>query len=252
MSIQEYVQVVLKRWWVILLVTASAAVAAYGFSKLQTPLYRSQATYTVLFNRLDTGAQSFADTLLNTYVSLVRQPDELQGISDELGLDQSGDFLMEYVRLQGQADSTNIVIQADYFDPASAQALAAAVGERLNARVVEANRNLEGEDRAYLQRVQKAKAAGLAKPKTRTNVIAAVLLGGVIGVLLSFVLEYLDDTLKTAGDVERFAGLVTIGAIPALGRAPTRGGGRTRPAVASGLVSGGGRQRPPRNGKEPS
>ncbi len=156
MSIREYVQVVLKRWWVILLVAASAAVAAYGFSKLRTPIYRSQAIYTVLFNRLDTGAQSFADTLLNTYVSLVHQPDELQGISNQLGLDQSGDFLMEYVRLQSQADSTNIVIQADYFDPASAQALAAAVGERLNERVVEANRNLEGEDRAILERVQSA------------------------------------------------------------------------------------------------
>ena len=251
MSIQEYVQVILKRWWVILLVTATAAVAAYGFSKLRTPIYRSQAIYTVLFNRLDTGAQSFADTLLNTYVSLVRQPDELQSISDQLGLDQSGAFLMEYVRLQSQADSTNIVIQADYFDPASAQALAAAVGERLNARVVEANRNLEGEDRAILQRAQSATAASLAKPKTRTNVIAAVLLGGVLGILLSFVLEYLDDTLKTAGDVERFAGLVTIGAIPASGRAPARGG-RTRPAVASGFVAGGGQQRPPRNGKERS
>jgi capsular polysaccharide biosynthesis protein len=28
------------------------------------------------------------------------------------------------------------------------------------------------------------------------------------------VLEYLDDTLKTATDVERFVGLATLGAIP--------------------------------------
>ena len=112
------------------------------------------------------------------------------------------------------------------------------MGERLNARVVEANRTLEGEDRAFLQRVQSARPAGLAKPKTSTNVIAAVLLGGVLGVLLCFVLEYRDDTLKTAGDVERFAGLVTIGAIPSGGRQAARGGGRP--------------PRPRRSGKEPS
>ena len=39
----------------------------------------------------------------------------------------------------------------------------------------------------------------------------------VIGLLLAFLLEYLDDTLKTADDVERFASLSVLGAIPVVG-----------------------------------
>ena len=41
MQLQDYINVLVKRWWVVLLVAASAAVAAYGFSKAQTPMFRS-------------------------------------------------------------------------------------------------------------------------------------------------------------------------------------------------------------------
>jgi capsular polysaccharide biosynthesis protein len=44
--------------------------------------------------------------------------------------------------------------------------------------------------------------------------MAGAILGLVLGVLLAFVLEYLDDTLKSSGDVERFTGLTTLGVIP--------------------------------------
>ena len=249
MRIQDYAQVIMKRWWLVLLVTLSAAVAAYGFSKVRTPIYRSQAIYGVLFNRLDTGGNMFADQLLNGYVNLVYQPDQMQAISDQLGLDQPGQALLEYVRLQPQPDSMRIVIEADYFDPASSQAIANAVGEQLNAFVVEANRNLQGEDRVSLLRAQSAQTGYLAKPNTRVNVLAGALLGGVVGLLLTFLLESLDDTMQSAADVERFAELTTIGAIPAGGAPDRLRRAPLRPGVASGLIAGrgGGRGSPGRS-----
>src|SRR6476661_2290892 len=163
MRIQDYLKVVWKRWWVIMLVTIVAAVAAYGISKAQTPLYRSQATYGVFFNRIDTGANSFAAALFNGYVNTVYQPDQLQAISNQLGLDKSGQELMQYVRLQSQPDNQQIVIEADYFDPGQAQALAAAVGENLNAVVAELNRNNTSQDKVFLRRSQSALSAWKAK-----------------------------------------------------------------------------------------
>ncbi len=235
MHIQDYINVLRKRWWLIVLAGLSAAAAAYVFSKLQTPLYRSQATYQVLFNRLDTGGNFFADTLLNSYIGLVYQPSRMQAISDQLGLDQPGTALMEYVRVQPQPDSLKIVIEADAFDPETSRSLATAVGSMLNEKVVEANRTLQGEDRAFMTLVQEARAGDLAKPQTKINVLAGGLLGGVLGVLLAFILEYMDDTLKTAADVERFAGLTTIGAIPGSRAAGSRRA-RLRPAMAAGII----------------
>jgi capsular polysaccharide biosynthesis protein len=236
MQINDYLNVLRKRWWVILLVAFSAAAAAYGFSKLQTPLFRSRVIYQVLFNRLDTGSNMFVDNLLNSYVGLVYQPDQMQAISDQLGLDvQSGEALMKYVRIQPQPESMRIVVEVDYFDPGEARRIASAVGGMLNARIVEANRNLEGEDRAFLQLAQSAQVGVLAKPQTRINVLAGGLLGAILGLLLVFILEYMDDTLKTADDVERFAGLPTIGTIPSGAAA---GGRWARPLGSAGFVAG--------------
>ncbi len=240
MQIQDYVNVIWRRWWIILLVMFSAAVAAYGFSKLRTPIYRSQAALTVIPNRIDTGAISFADRLLNGYISLAYNPNDLQSISDQLRLDRSGSWLMEYVRVQGQPTQLKIVVEADYYDPENAQRLAASVSERLMAAVAEQNRTATGEDRLNIKQTQSAMAAWKAKPNTRINVLAGSILGAILGLLLAFMLEYADDTLKNSADVERFAGLTTIGAIPSSAWDQGRARRRLRPAVASGFIASGG------------
>jgi uncharacterized membrane protein len=67
----------------------------------------------------------------------------------------------------------------------------------------------------------------------------------VVGALLAFVLEYLDDTLKTSEDVERFTGLTLIGSIPVAGNAASaspKSKGRFPAAMVSILTLIGGRR----------
>jgi capsular polysaccharide biosynthesis protein len=237
MQVEDYVRVVWKRWWIIGLIALTAAVAAYVFSKLQQPEYRSQARYSVLINRLDSGANAFANQTLNNYRNLVYNKDQLQGVNNQLGLDRSGEYLLEYVRVQPQPDQLLMVIEVDWETPAGAQQIAAAVGERLNASVVEANRTLQGEDRVSLRLIESPQVGYLAKPITRVNVLAGAILGLILGVLLAFVLEYLDDTIKTAGDVERYTELITIGAIPSAAAQGGRSRPRLRPAQAAGIIA---------------
>ena len=56
------------------------------------------------------------------------------------------------------------------------------------------------------------------------------MLGLFIGTLLAFLIDYLDDTLKTAADIERALGTVTLGRIP-------RGAGLLAPPDASTTTS---------------
>jgi capsular polysaccharide biosynthesis protein len=44
----------------------------------------------------------------------------------------------------------------------------------------------------------------------------AGILGGFVAVLLVFVLEYMDNTLKTQDDVAKYLNLGTLGAIPVM------------------------------------
>ncbi|MGB8957927.1 MAG: polysaccharide biosynthesis tyrosine autokinase [Candidatus Aminicenantales bacterium] len=51
-------------------------------------------------------------------------------------------------------------------------------------------------------------------PRTKLNLALALLLGLFGGVCLAFFAEYLDNTIKSAEDVERLAGLPSLGVIP--------------------------------------
>lgn len=52
------------------------------------------------------------------------------------------------------------------------------------------------------------------KPNKKLNVAVAVVLGLVVFTLLAFILEYLDNTIKTPDDVARELGVAVLGVIP--------------------------------------
>jgi capsular polysaccharide biosynthesis protein len=213
MELRDYINVVVKRWWVIALTFITAAVAAYGVSKLIPQTFRAQAQYLALANQADNGLNIVLRSSMNSYRELVLQPLVLDEISQQLGLDISGERWMRDVNIQPRPDEQKIVIEVDAPRLADAQAMADAVGERIVAEVNRINATLEGTARINVTRIQPARLIAI-QPNTRINVFAGALLGLLIGILLAYVLEYLDDTLKDTGDVERFVGLTTLGAIP--------------------------------------
>jgi len=51
------------------------------------------------------------------------------------------------------------------------------------------------------------------RPRTMTNTLLAAVVGAMIAVGAAFLIEYLDDTVKSPDDVRRVSGLATLGAI---------------------------------------
>ncbi len=213
MQLTDYVNVLVKRWWVVALALLAAVVAAYGVSKLLPQTFRAQAVYLAFANQADNGLNIVLRNSMNSYRELVLQPDVLDQISQQLGLDVSGERWMEDVNIQPRPDEQKIVIEVDAPALDQAMAMADAVGARIIAEVNRINATLEGTARINVQQIQRARLVSIS-PNTRVNVLAGAILGLIAGILLVFVLEYLDDTLKSSADVERFVGLTTIGAIP--------------------------------------
>ena len=213
MPLRDYVTVLLKRWWVIALAVLAATLAAYGVSKVIPKTYRSQAVYLALANQADNGLNIVLRNSMNSYRELVLQPDVLDQISQGIGLDISGEAWMQDVNIQPRPDEQKMIIEVDAPTLDQSMAMADAVGERIVAEVNRINATLEGTARINVQRIQQARQIAI-QPNTRINVMAGALLGLMVGVLLAFGLEYVDDTLKNSRDVERFVGLTTIGAIP--------------------------------------
>jgi capsular polysaccharide biosynthesis protein len=215
MQLTDYAIVLRRRWWVILLVAAAAAIGAYIFSKVQTPLYRSEASYLVVPNRADNGLSIVLQNNMDSYKVMALAPIQLEQISQQLKLDRNADWMLEHVRIQAQTDTRLMIVQADYpQDPAMAPRLADAVGNNMVALVSSLNQSIEGTDRINMRVNQPARPATLYRPQTRINVLAGGVLGLVLGLLLAFALEALDNSLKSAADIERYVGLTTLGAIP--------------------------------------
>jgi capsular polysaccharide biosynthesis protein len=215
MKLQDYIAVLRKRWWVIVLTACVAAVVAYGVSKLQPRIYTSQAVYLFIANQADNGLNITLRDTMNSYKESVQQPDVLEQISQQLQLDISGERLMEDVDMQALPDEQKLIIEVENRIPDQAQRIAEAIGQRVEEEVNRRNALFEGTSRIYVQPIQKARfPTGPSSPNTKINVLAGLILGLVVGLLLAFVLEFLDDTLKTSDDVERFVGLTMLGAIP--------------------------------------
>jgi capsular exopolysaccharide synthesis family protein len=52
------------------------------------------------------------------------------------------------------------------------------------------------------------------KPNLRSNLTKAILIGLFVGVLLALLFEYLDDTVKTSGEIERRGRMPVLGTLP--------------------------------------
>jgi capsular polysaccharide biosynthesis protein len=217
MQLADYIIVLRRRWWVIMLVAAAAAIGAYVFSKLQTPVWRSEASYLVVPNRADQGLAITLQNSMDSYRVMALAPTQLEQISQQLKLDRDADWMLKYVRIQAQTDTRLMIVQADYpeaQDSGTAQRLADAIGNNMVALVSSLNQSIEGTDRINLRVNQPARPAIRWRPQTRINVLAGGMLGLILGLLLAFAIEALDDSLKSQADVERFVGLPTLGAIP--------------------------------------
>src|ERR1043165_2221029 len=219
MLLSDYVNIIRRRWWVILLTAFVAAASGYAFGKLQFylggALYRSEATYQVVANQLDNGLYIVLQNKMNSYRNLALAPKELDKISQQLKLDRDADWLLnKHVAIQAQPDEQKMVIQVTYPDPGVAPKLADAIGANMVGLVAAQNASLEGSSRIHVIELQSARPAALYWPQTKIIVAAAGVLGLVLGLLLAFGLEALNNALKSPADVERFVGLTTLGAIP--------------------------------------
>jgi capsular polysaccharide biosynthesis protein len=65
---------------------------------------------------------------------------------------------------------------------------------------------------------------GPVEPNVLMNMAIAFIVSLMIGLGIAFLLEYMDDTLKTEADIEKYLGLPTIAMITRLGQEESKQG----------------------------
>jgi len=216
MQLRDYWRVLSKRWWIIVLIALVTSATAYGYSKLQQPLYRSSATLYVTPRRYDYGLTMVIQNLMRQYSQQLESDMFLNKVSEDLKLDLPAATLKSRIHTSGTVDNLAIRIDVDDSDPAKAQAIAGALGKEFLANHEIRMEQVEKADKVDVYMYDNPTPATLYRPRTKVNTIAGGLLGLLVAGVIVFFLEYLDDTIKTPADVERYVAAPVVGNIPSL------------------------------------
>jgi len=220
MELADYFRILRTRGWIIVVVAVVAAVSAFGFSKLQRPIYKSSMQVTVLPARNDLGLAETTKNLLRAYVTIIDTKRFAQQVLDRFQqdgkpLDMTAQQLKNNVIIASYEDKN--VIQIDVKDRDGEQANRIALTW---AREFQDWRNTENDKVRKEDRVDVVLGDNPIyskyRPQTTINTAAGGIFGVLLGALIVAALEWIESGLvRTPADVERKLGLAVLGVIPA-------------------------------------
>jgi capsular polysaccharide biosynthesis protein len=218
MDLREYGRVLIRRGWIVVVVAIVGALGALLFSRLQTPIYRSTITMSVMPSRSSDYGQSLAiKNLMRLYGQQMQTKTMAQQVIDQLQLDIPAEKFLGGVEVSpNEADLTIQVAVKDAnieMVPRMVQALA----ENFVIFHQQENLQMDQNDRILVNLLDNATPAEKFSPKTTINVIAGGILGGLAGVIAIFVIEYIQSGyIRKPEDIERALKLTVLGTIPTI------------------------------------
>jgi len=228
MELRAYLDVLKRRWWILILLPLVLGVAAFVYSKQLTPMYR--ATATILVNQTQSpGVVQYNDVLTserltNTYAEIVERSVVLTESLTRLGLPLTEDELAARISVTPVRNTQLLRITAEDADPA----LAASIANVVSQVFINDNANQLAGRPGTVSITDLAKTpSSPSSPNTRMNVVLGVMIGMLLAGAVVWMQEYLDDTIKNAEDVEATVGLPTLGVVSRFanpgGRQPVTG-----------------------------
>lgn len=214
MELSDYFRILRQRGWLILLLAVLTAAAAFGFSKIQTPVYKSSLRMLVQPARTDFGQAQAAQQLLRGYVQWIRSGYRAADVIDELKLDMTPGQLLSDVEVASDDSSFVIQLNVENTDPNLANDIARTWGNIFVQWRIDDNATQRKEDRVDVEFIDDP-LVGLDRPKTAINAAAGLVFGALLGVLLVFALEWIESgIMRRADDVERYLDIPIVGTIP--------------------------------------
>jgi capsular polysaccharide biosynthesis protein len=155
--------------------------------------------------------------LINTYNDIITSPAILDKVIKELKLDGSAQSLSGQIQVTSAQDSqvAQIVVQ-----DTSAKRATDIANTTASVFQKEVPKLMNVDNVKVLSKATLGESASPVKPQPLMNIAIAVVIGLMVGVGLSFLLEYLDNTLKTEQDIENLLELPVMGVITTIKDVP--------------------------------
>lgn len=208
-------KLLLRRWWIIFACVVVFGTAAYIWTNYYvTPVYQSYTTLYVGKNTDQVGVQSsdlyLGSNLILDYREIAKSKLVANEVLKELNItNMSASAMAGRISVTQRNETRVIQISVSDTDPQRALDITNAVAKVFQKKVVEIMQveNVQIIDKAELP-------MSPVSPNKRRDTLIGIILGLAISIGIIFLLEFLDDTVKTPEDVAKYVDLPVIGTIP--------------------------------------
>lgn len=215
-SLKELMQTLRKRMSLILVITFIAVIVSAIISYfVLTPVYQTSTQILVNQKSSDQNAYNYNEVqtnlqLINTYNVIIKSPAILDKVIQELNLDMTAKELNEIVTVSNETNSQVVNVAVEDKDPHKSAKIANTIAQVFKEQIPSI---MSVNNVSILTKADVPKDISPIKPKPLLNVAIALVVGLMAGVGLAFLLEYLDNTIKTEQDIEKVLGLPVLGVI---------------------------------------
>jgi len=225
MEIHDYLRILRKRGWIIIVVALIAGVSAFAFSKIQTPIYSATVKLSVVPARAtDWGSSNSLKDLLRNYAENIRTHAMAAEVIDREQLDMDTSTLLSKLFVNPDSSTFTLALEARDRDPKVAMDIVNQMAIVFTEDREQWNQKQDKRDRIDVQMLDSVYNLGYQQysPRTQINTLAGLIFGALVGILVIFFLEWLEtDTIRTAEDIERVIDTTVLGAVPMQANIPT-------------------------------
>ncbi|MGE7693574.1 YveK family protein [Lysinibacillus sp. NPDC094177] len=217
LTLQDILTTIRKRWFLVLSCTVIASAAAVIISYyLLTPIYQAETQILVNQKRSNIEQYQWAQNnetdlrLINTYNVIIKSPVILSKVIEKLELDKTSDSLAEQITVSSANNSqvVNIIVMDKQASKAVKISNTLADVFKKEIPILMNVDNIEILSVANL--IDNPKPV---KPNKLLNIISATVGGLMVGIILAFLLEFLDTRFKSEQEIEEILNLPIIGLV---------------------------------------
>ncbi|MDK2942078.1 MAG: hypothetical protein PWP56_1591 [Acetobacterium sp.] len=216
-NFKELFEIIIKKWWLILLLTVIGFGAAYVYTiKYVTPVYEAN---TVLYIGQEGGSLGSIDVslgqlnansqLLVDYKQIAATRLVVNEVIKNLGLTISYDEFKENVIIESVSDSRLFTVGFRHSDPQVAKQIADELAKQLTVAVLQivGVENIRILDQALVPQAP-------VSPNTLLNAVIGGLLGFFIALFVIILMFLINDTVRNDEDIENLINISVLGDIP--------------------------------------
>lgn len=232
LDLRDYFRIIRKRLWLIVgIVIIVCGIAGIYSLYIKQPVY--EASTKIIVNQtpnqtaaaqLDLNQINTNIQLINTYKEIIKTPAILDIVASKYPqFNLTTDELMKKVNVSSVNNTqvmTLVVRDTSYSKAAEVvNAISLIFKQEIPSLFNVQNVSILNE-----AKVNPEQAPGPVEPNVMLNLAIAFVVSLMIGLGIAFLLEYMDDTLKTEADIEQVLGLPTLAMITRVGAEEARAG----------------------------